>query len=293
MSENSGRKGLGLFVVLLLITLALFAAVLYEPGYNEPGSPREARIEEFRQQIGLSEGQSLVWSPHLFSETFTVGTVFPAKGLGHAVTTACKAGDPVQSDLALKLGDGKRYEAKPDLEFGETVELELSAAKAVEFSMTVDKAEVLPAYGDLIRNLTSDPECLAMIANREVTVLYGVFRGDERYALSRTIAGNLSSGRFVDLAGAKLGLGTGAGDNSDFAREDVALIWSLTKVFLEDDRFPTGPNTEAFRLAKARELLRQENNYTDRAEARTELLPLSDADISAVMEVAAAMAENS
>lgn len=281
------------FAVLLALACgiaALFAYILYEPGMNEAGSPRDARIAEFRQEMQLGDGESLVWTPQLLSETFGVGTVFPAAGLGQAVTTACKAGDAMATNLSLKLGNGKRYEAKPEMSLGDSVKLDLEGAKALEYALSVEAVEVLPAYGDLIRNLASDPECLAMIANRDVTVLYGVYRGDEKYALSRTMAGNLSAGKFAELAGAKLGLsGTGT-DNADFERSDVALMWSLTRVRLNDDRFPEGPGTEAFRLAKAQELLRQETDYSNRAEARAEVRPLDAGEIDSLLAAAEEMA---
>lgn len=290
MAQSHRGRRIAALLTVLCATAALFAYILYEPGMNEEGSPREARIAEFREEMQLGDGESLVWTPQLLSETFPVGTVFPADGLGQAVTTACNAGDATASSLALKLGNGKRYEAKPDMSLGDSVKLDLEGAKALEYSLSVEAAEVLPAYGDLVRNLSSDPECLAMIANRDVTVLYGVYRGDETYALSRTIAGNLSAGRFADLAGAKLGLsGTGTAD-SDFERADVALMWSLTRVRLNDDRFPEGPGTEAFRLAKARELLRQETDYANRAEARAEVRPLAAEEIETLLAAAEDMA---
>lgn len=290
MAGVAGGKTLWITIIFALLVIAGLVFILHEPNVNAEGSPREDRIAEFREEMELAEGQRLVWSPHLLSETFTVGTVFPAEGMGQAVTTACKSGAATISTLTVRLGDGKRYAIKPEMDLGEGVALTLNGAKAVEYALTIEEAEVLPAYSDMVRSLASVPECLAIIANQPVMVLYGVFRGDESYKLSRTIGGNLTAGKLAELAGAKLGLGGEGRDTSDFARQDVALLWSLTRVHLIDERFPVAETEEqveaisAFRLAKAEQLLREEVNYASRADNRVEITAPSAEETAAMLD---------
>ena len=279
MAENS-LSGRWIFIGLVVVCITGLAFVLYEPNATLGGSPRNDRIVEFREELELIEGQRLTWSPQLVSETYDVGTVFPAEGLGQAVTTTCDGGVPKIDAMSVKLGDGKQYEIKPDLDLGRGVKLDLNGAKSLEYVLSIEEARVLPAYGDLVRALSSDPECLAMIANQPVMVLYGVYRGDETYAVTRTLAGNLKTGNWKDI----FGVGGDGTRKSDFSREDTSLLWSLTKVHLKDERFPIGPGTEAFRLQKAQELLRQETDYASRAEDRVEMIAPSDDEVAAVLE---------
>ncbi len=283
MAESSSSARNLIFGLIAVCFLGL-GFVLYEPDAPLGGSPRDDRIAEFREQADLREGERLTWSPLLMSETYDVGAVFPVEGLGHAVTTACKAGEPTVKAMTLRLGDGKEYEIKPDLDLGQGVKLDLTGAKSLEYVLSIKESRVLPAYGDLVRALSSDPECLAMIANRPVMVLYGVFRGDENYSITRSLAGNLKAGKWKELFGAGGGLGGEGTRNSDFSREDSSLLWSLTKVHLTDVRFPNGEGTEAFRLQKAEELLRQETDYANRAEERVEVSAPSLPELNAVFK---------
>ncbi len=291
MAESS-LSARWIFIGLIVVCIAGLAFVLYEPNASLGGSPREDRIAEFREELELAEGQRLTWSPQLVSETYAVGTVFPADGLGHAVTTTCDAGEAKIDAMSVKLGNGKQYEIKPDLDLGRGVKLDLNGAKSLEYVLSIEEVRVLPAYGDLVRALSSDPECLAMIANQPVMVLYGVYRGDEAYTVTRTLAGNLKIGNWKDIFGAGGGVGSDGTRKSDFSRENTTLLWSLTKVHLKDERFPTGPGAEAFRLQKAQELLRQETDYASRAEDRVKMIAPSDDEMTVVLEALERIAQN-
>ncbi|WP_417679426.1 hypothetical protein [Roseibium sp.] len=282
---KSSSLGRWIFISFAAVCVAGLIFVLYEPNVTLGGSPREDRIAEFREELNLTEGQRLVWSPQLVSETYAVGTVFPSAGLGHAVTTKCNAGEAKIDEMKVRLGEGKHYEITPDLGIDDVIGLNLDGAKSLEYVLSIEEARVLPAYSDLVRALASDPECLAMIANKPVMVLYGVYRGDEAYAVTRTFTGNLRTGNWKEIFGAGGSVGGDGNRKSDFSREDTSLIWSLTKVYLKDERFPNGPGTESFRLQKANELLRQETDYASRAENSVEFYPPSDDEVKALLEV--------
>ena len=285
MAQNNLRSAIVGLACFSAVSVATLAYVLYEPSGSEGGSPRAERMNEFQSQIGLAEGEKLVWSPVLLSETYDVGSVFPAEGLAQAITTSCDGGEAVSSQMSVRLGQGKRYRIEPSFEIEKGVDLELSGAKSLEYALSVDQSKVIPAYADLIRSLASDPECLALIANRPVMVLYGVYRGDEHYDISRTLAANFVSGNWAELAGAKLGLSGDAAGTAEFSREDAALIWSLTRVLITDPRFPTGAGEGAqnFRLRKANELLRQETDYAARAVNRAEVTAPSPSEVDAAL----------
>jgi len=284
MGGASQKRGWILFSILLLVSALLVGAVLWEPGPNQTGSPRADRLAEFRTEMNLADTQRLIFSPTLLSEIYRVGAVFPESGFGMAATLACDQVEATTVPMTVRLGAGKRYKIAPGAELAEGAAFELNGAKAVEYRLALKQAAVLPAEDALITALTTDADCLAAIVNVPVYVLYGVFGGDESYAISRSITGNLSLGAFLRLAQKKLGLSGSAEIDADFTRPDSNLIWALTRIHIVDDRFPTGPGTEAFRQAKAREVLREETDYFARAREMAEIAAPSPEELTRVLD---------
>lgn len=216
--------------VALLFVAAALTFILYEPGENVPGSAREESLKLMRTQLSLTEQQALIWAPFLNASTFPIGTAFNGSGFLQAYTLDCTGVATRSADLGVTIGSGRRYALDSDTEVAVAGKIDLKGAKSVEHRVTMRKAELAPAERELKAQLLGNPACLAAIAGRSVTLLHGVYSGEETYTVTRDFSSQLSLSQIAEQVMGKLGLSTTGGRDDRFERTNGPLIWALTQI---------------------------------------------------------------
>lgn len=273
MANGSGSRWTILVVVLFVIVaggLVYFTAV--PPGVDDARSPREARLEQLKSQIGPAEHQQLALAPWLNANAFKVGAVFPMDGsFAMARSTACDEVATQVSPVSLTLNDKTNFAVTPDLEIVTQGKITANGTRAIQYSVDLVEAVVAPGEVELLSDLYNDADCLAAIANRDVLVLFAIYRGSEEFAMKRAATAGFDFGVAIANLKENLGLETEFSAEDKVTRADVAMYWALTKVRLDEPIFGTDALPESARLAIATDLVATESDYAQRAIPNTTL----------------------
>lgn len=287
MTEDSGKKGFsGLIVTLGFIVLAALGIwwVLTPPGIDDERSPRVVRLDQLKNQIGPTENQTIELAPWLNAEVFKVGAVFPLNGsFAIARSTACDQVETQEVASNLIFSDKTNFGVTPDLELVSQGKIKAVATRAVEYSVELTGTEIAPGEVELLNDLYSDPDCLAAIANRDVLVLFGIYRGNEAILIKRAASGGLSLDTAVQNLKEKLGMSVNFGDEDTFKRDGVAMYWALTKVHLDEPALGGETVPPEAKVAIASELVAVESDYAQRAIPNTQINAPTTQDWEAVV----------
>ncbi|MBY6006697.1 hypothetical protein KUV62_22425 [Salipiger bermudensis] len=283
MSKTSSSSGVIVRLGFLVIVVGVGYFALRPVSIDDDRSPRVARLEQLSAQV-QGDNQMLALAPWLNGNAYKVGAVFPVNGsFAIAHSNACDEVTSKTSDVGLVLSDKTTFAVTPDIEVVSVGKIDANATRAVDYGVTVKTGDLAGGEVELLNQLYGDPDCLAAIANREVLVLYGIYRGDERIGAIRGAKAGISADALIKTFKQNLGLKTEFSDEDKVERTDVAMYWALTKVHLDDPQFGGAETSEADRLQLATYLVESESDYAQRAIPNTEVEPPTPAELDAVV----------
>lgn len=283
--EASGNLQIVGIVLLIGFCVAGIWWVLTPVAIDDERSPRVVRLQQLIAQIKPSETQEIVLAPWLNADVFTVGTAFPLDGsLAMATSTACDQVQIQESQMGLTLSDNSSFGFSPELELVSKGKINAKATRSVEYSVVLNEAKIAPGEVELLRDLYADPDCLAAIANREVLVLFGVYRGSETFGIKRAAKSGLDLDFAISNFKDKLGISGDYAAEDLFSRQNVAMYWAMIRMRLNAPEFGGSDVPEAARLAIAQDVLTGESDYAQRAIPNTELAAPSEAEINQVLD---------
>lgn len=288
--SDSAKNGIAvasmLFVVFVLGVLSYLAFTV--PDVDDERSPRIVIAKQLGSQLELGPDQRLTAAPWLHSEIFQVGTVFPIAGsYAIAESVACDKVTTESIEQPLSIGDDTSYAVNPELKLESIGALNVETVRAVEYSVEISNVHIAPAMSKLLEEMYSDADCLAAVANREVMVLYGLYKGNEHYKMKRKMSGAFNFSIAINNIKENLGFSGEVEDGDTVSRPNSTVYWALTKIQLDEPAFGSGiPLSYKERIEIAESILTSEApDYFNQGIPNTKIVQPTVAEIENVFSV--------